>query len=58
MKKRINIVLPDSILDGALCEAVRKFHSGYWTVKMLEDRGAYKKGDELTLSPGEWKIVL
>jgi hypothetical protein len=56
METYYTIVLEGSPLHGARCELVqkRKLINGQRIVKLTEDRGAYKKGDELTLSFGEW----
>lgn len=58
MKTGTITLMRGSVLDGKRFSVVRKLNSGYLTVKLLEDVGAYRKGDEITLGCGEWRLDL
>lgn len=47
--------MPSRPLDGARVKFLRRVDSGDYVVELLEDRKAYKKGDQIQINPSEYE---
>lgn len=55
---RVLVNLPGSVLHNAAATLVRRTETGSAILKLLEDRGAYRTNDKLTVGPGEFSELL
>ena len=55
---KILICMHGSVLHNAAAQFIRRNAAGSATIKLDEDRGAYRKGDVLNVGPGEFSTLL
>jgi len=56
--KRVLVRMHGSVLHNAVALLVRQNPAGSSVLQLDEDRGAYRKGDKLTVGPGEFSELL
>lgn len=53
--RQMGQIIGDSPLAGTPARFLRQTGTGGIVVEIAEDRGAYKKGDQVQVGTGEWK---